>query len=83
MTTPEPAGTPPERRRHERLVALAVLGIAAFNYPLLDLFGAPRLIDGVPLLYLYLFSVWILIIVLVARTLHRTSADTSSRDRRS
>jgi hypothetical protein len=53
-------------RRTERLIALALLGALLFNYPLLALFARPMLVFGVPLLYLYLFAVWALLIVLVA-----------------
>ena len=44
--------------RGERLVVLALAGILALNYPLLELFNEPRLVLGIPLLYLYLFLVW-------------------------
>lgn len=68
MTTPEPVDTLAERRRRERLVALATLGVLAFNYPLVALFGHVRLLFGIPLLYLYLFVVWLVIIAMVAVT---------------
>jgi hypothetical protein len=58
----------------ERLVALFLLGIVAFTPPFLGIFNTPRLIFGIPLLYLYLFAVWGLLIGLVALTVH-LSAD--------
>jgi hypothetical protein len=58
--------------RNERLVGLFLLGLALFNYPLLALFDAPRLVLGVPLLYLYLFVAWAAVIAIVAVVLHRT-----------
>ncbi len=45
-------------RRRERLVVLALAGVLALNYPLLELFNDARLVLGIPLLYLYLFLVW-------------------------
>ncbi len=45
-------------RRGERLVVLALAGVLALNYPLLELFNDARLVLGIPLLYLYLFLVW-------------------------
>ena len=45
-------------RRKERLVVLALVGVLALNYPLLELFNDARLVLGVPVLYLYLFLVW-------------------------
>jgi hypothetical protein len=50
----------------QRLVALFLLGLLLFNYPLLDLFGGPGRLFGIPVLYVYVFSVWALMIVLMA-----------------
>jgi hypothetical protein len=44
--------------RNERLVALFLLGLLLFNYPLLAMFNAPTLVLGAPKLYLYLFAAW-------------------------
>lgn len=71
MTAPEPIDSQPERRRRERLVALAMLGMLALNYPLVALFNHATLVAGIPLLYLYLFLSWLAIIALVARALTR------------
>jgi len=51
-----------------RLIALFLLGSTLFNYPLLSLFNWPQLILGVPLLYGYLFLIWVLVIVLAGLT---------------
>jgi hypothetical protein len=58
--------------RNERLVGLFLLGLALFDYPLLALFNTPRLVLGVPALYLYLFLAWAAVIAVVAIVLHRT-----------
>ena len=50
----------------ERLVAIAVLGFLLFNYPLLALFNRPGTVFGIPVLYAYIFAVWLLTIALVA-----------------
>jgi len=55
-----------DRQRNPRLVALAVLGFALFNYPLLAVFDAEVIVLGVPLIWLYLFTVWGGLIVAVA-----------------
>ncbi|MCZ6862015.1 MAG: hypothetical protein O7I42_17350 [Alphaproteobacteria bacterium] len=49
----------------ERSVALFLLGALAFSPPLLFIFSAERSILGVPLLFLYLFAAWIIVIVLI------------------
>ena len=59
----------------ERLLALFLLGIVAFTPPFLGIFNTPRLIFGIPVLYLYLFTAWGLLIGLVALTVHRTADD--------
>jgi hypothetical protein len=58
--------------RNERLVALFLLGLLLFNYPLLTLFNVPRIVLGVPLLYLYLFAAWAAVILIAAVVARRT-----------
>jgi uncharacterized membrane protein len=58
-----PAGT--------RLVVLAVLAFGLFNYPLLSLFDVDALVLGVPLVWLYVFVAWAVLIVLVGITVRR------------
>lgn len=47
-----------------RLAGLFLLGLLLFNFPLLSLFNRPVMVLGVPLLYLYLFVAWWVIILL-------------------
>jgi hypothetical protein len=49
----------------QRLVALFLAGCLLFNYPLLNLFSHDGEVFGVPLLYVYVFSVWALLIGLM------------------
>ncbi len=50
----------------ERLFALFLLGALLFTPPWLGVFDRPRLVAGTPLLYLYLFVAWGLLILLMA-----------------
>jgi hypothetical protein len=63
-----------------RLVALFVLGWLLLSYPLLALFNRKASLFGLPLLYVYLFGAWALLIALmawaVARARARPPADT-------
>lgn len=61
--------------RNERLVALFLLGLLLFNYPLLAMFNAPTLVFGAPKLYLYLFVAWAALIAGAALVLKLTEAD--------
>ena len=55
-----------ERLRTPRLAAAAALGFLLLNYPLLSLFDSRARVLGVPLMWAYLFTVWALLIILVA-----------------
>ena len=57
--------------RVTRLACLFLLGCLLFNYPLLALFNVRASLFGVPLLYVYLFAAWALIIALVAHVMER------------
>lgn len=50
----------------ERLVGLFLIGAIGFSPPLLTLFDRPVLVAGIPLLYLFLFVFWIVLIALAA-----------------
>jgi len=55
-----------------RLVAVFLLGVLLFNYPLLALFNRTVLVFGVPLLYAYIFAAWGLLIGLAALVVERS-----------
>lgn len=57
-----------EDKVNTRLVVLAVLAFGLFNYPLLRLFDVPAVVLGVPLVWLYVFVAWGLLIALVGLT---------------
>ena len=48
------------------LVAAFLLGCLLFTYPLLSLFNSDAMVFGIPVLYLYLFAAWALLIALIA-----------------
>ena len=57
--------------KSQRLAALFVLGCLLFNYPLLALFNRPTLLGGIPLLYVYVFAAWALLIALLALVIEK------------
>lgn len=72
-------------RRPERTLAVALLAIVLFNQPLLRLFdlGASTTVAGLPVIYVYLFAAWGLVIALLAAALEvkaRTPANVASSD---
>ena len=56
-----------------RLIAIFLLGCLLFNYPLLYLFNISVNLSGIPLLYVYIFAVWGLLIALTAAVVERKS----------
>lgn len=49
-----------------RFVALCMLGMLLFNYPILALFNVPGALLGIPVLYAYIFLAWTAFIALMA-----------------
>lgn len=46
----------------QRLVAVCMLGVVLFNYPILAIFNVDATIVGIPVLYAYIFTAWSLMI---------------------
>jgi uncharacterized membrane protein (DUF485 family) len=55
-----------EEKKEQRFVALAMLGLLLFNFPILALFNVPATLLGVPVLYAYIFIAWAALIALMA-----------------
>ena len=65
----------------ERLVGLFLIGAIGFSPPILTLFDKPVLVAGIPLLYLYLFVFWIVLIALASIVVTQLApSDDSPRD---
>ena len=52
--------------RGQRMIALCMLGLVLFNFPILALFNVPGDFFGVPVLYAYIFAAWAALIALMA-----------------
>ena len=52
--------------KSQRFVALCMLGVLLFNYPILALFNVSGVLFGVPVLYAYIFIAWAALIALMA-----------------
>jgi hypothetical protein len=76
---------PGPKRTGERLLSLLIVGTILINFPLLSVFSNNNLFLGFPVLFVYLFFVWGLIIgamVLVLRDRPRRSSDPDSARKR-
>jgi len=50
----------------QRLLALFLIGCLLLNFPVLSLFSTDGMVWGIPLLYVYLFLGWAILIALMA-----------------
>ncbi len=64
-----------ERISSERLVGLFLLGVVLLTPPFMLIVDAPTLISGFPVLYLYLFVAWFILIILLALIAETATAD--------
>lgn len=55
----------------QRLILIFVGGCLLLNYPLLSIMNREKLIAGIPLLFIYVFAIWLWLIVLTALVLRR------------
>jgi len=55
----------------QRLIAVFLLGCLLLNYPLLALFNVDYRVFGIPVLYVYTFLAWGLLIALTAVIVER------------
>jgi hypothetical protein len=65
-------------RTQERLIALFLLGVLVLTPPLLLVFNQPIRVLGIPILYLYLFLAWTVLIgaaAVVARGIAAADVD--------
>lgn len=51
--------------KEQKLIIISVLFLILFNFPILSIFNNGDSINGIPTLYVYVFSVWILFIVVI------------------
>jgi hypothetical protein len=61
--------------RAERFIGLFLIGAVAFVPPILSLFNSRVLLGGIPILYLYVFTVWTVLVVLAALVVSQLPAE--------
>ena len=62
----------PENRKSKRLVALFLFGWVLLNYPILSLLNVNITVFGLPLVYIYIFGIWGMLIFLTALVMSRS-----------
>jgi hypothetical protein len=58
---------------HQRLVAVFLVAVLLFNYPVLSIFDRGEWIFGLPALYLFLFLAWGVVIAAITWIAERGS----------
>jgi hypothetical protein len=53
------------RIRGQRLIAAFLFGCLVFNYPILALFNRAGTVYGIPVLFVYIFAIWLLLIAVM------------------
>jgi hypothetical protein len=69
---PSSGSMTPENKKNKRLVALFLFGFVLLNYPILSLLNINITVFGLPLLYIYIFCIWGLLIFLSALVMGRS-----------
>lgn len=54
-----------EQKKEQRLLAISLLFGLLFSFPVISIFNTSELIGGIPLLYLYVFVVWAIMIAIL------------------
>lgn len=60
------------QQSREYIAILFICGFLAINYPVLDLFNRSWAPFGIPLLYFYLYLIWLVLIVLLIVVVERS-----------
>jgi hypothetical protein len=53
-------------RKRDWIVVVFLVSVILWNYPILGLFDRPDRLWGIPILYVYVFAAWAIVIGLVA-----------------
>ena len=54
-----------DKNKEQRFLALCMLGLVLFNFPVLTIFNVGGSILGIPILYAYIFAAWAFVIALM------------------
>lgn len=60
-----------KKRHQQKLIVLSIFLLIALNLPILLLFDSSKVLLGFPIIYIYIFSVWIFSILLSMLVVNR------------
>ena len=70
----------PDRIKKEQFAFLALLLIAVFSYPLISIADKHKTIQGIPVLYIYIFICWTISILLLYMIAEQKSHPKNNKD---
>ncbi|WP_339886767.1 hypothetical protein [uncultured Flavobacterium sp.] len=60
-----------KKRHQQKLIVLTITLLIAFNLPILLLFDSSNVLLGFPVIYIYIFSVWLLSVLISMLVVNR------------
>lgn len=54
-----------EMNHNQKLVLVAIAFLLLMIYPIISIFNKPRLISGIPILYVFIFGAWFVLIFII------------------
>jgi hypothetical protein len=78
---PQSRSMTPDNRKSKRLVALFLFGFVLLNYPILSLLNLDITVFAIPLVYIYIFGIWSLLIFLSALVMSRTKKNSNTSEK--
>ncbi|WP_044170787.1 hypothetical protein [Flectobacillus major] len=54
-----------ETLKEQKLIVVSCLFLLLFNFPIISIFNLETQVAGIPLLFFYVFSLWIILIVVI------------------
>ncbi|MCU0468882.1 MAG: hypothetical protein MUF58_09790 [Arcicella sp.] len=63
--------------KDQKLLMLSVLALILFNFPILSIVNIKETINGIPILFFYIFIIWLLLIIVIFRVIKNKSKEIS------
>jgi hypothetical protein len=63
------------KTNNQKLIFLGILMLILLSYPFISVANKAQLLFGIPMLYLYIFIVWIIIIIILYRIVEKNQKE--------
>ena len=69
-----------EQLKEQKLLLLSITFLILFNFPIISIFNVETTINGIPTLYFYVFTLWIMMITLIFIIVNKDLNDTKHKE---